>query len=177
MFIKLSSIQTIYKGVYNSFDIFKFLRGKRLKEYLSIHDADGRIPFTSDNINTLLSIVKYINDLNGEICEIIVYGKFVKIICDKRFEFHFYGYDVSGDSLYHSSVFRAFFENPDEIYFREIRTCYFNRLNNNGLFYDRSDADEFASYIQLHNEEEVFEQDGRLFPIMIYNIEKVTSLY
>lgn len=96
---------------------------------------------------------------------ILISSNYDCIIEDKL---KFLGYDISGESYYHSPIYRAFFETfsniCSDIKMSEFKDC----LNNNGLFENKNDAIEFLNYIDI-NYKNFFEEDQHIKPVQIFD--------
>ncbi|MDD4412952.1 MAG: hypothetical protein PHR14_00145 [Oscillospiraceae bacterium] len=167
MKLLLSNNNEKYTGVQ---DIFNFLEldinKDIINEYFSILNNDGGIPFSKYSLSVLKKMETEITECGASVT-ILALAESSESQPDS---FHFLGFDVSGDSFFHSPLFRTFFETPESTYFNAIRERFSKHLNKKGLFSDISIATEFTQYIRENNSENVFESDGNIRPIAIYSI-------
>ena len=133
-----------------------------INEVLYMADKNGDIPYSCDNFRKLHKIQKKLA-IKGLELEIILAGNAPN---DSFFfkTFTFLGYDVSGDSLCHSLIFRYFFDDSCSKF--DTNSKLIGRLNQNGLCSDISTAYEFITSVSIHSQ--LFEHDNNIAPIAIW---------
>lgn len=168
--IQLCQKMDDYKGIERHISVAKFPKKKNfIENYLSMADENGEIVFSHDSWINLLEIKKVLYSI-GVFVDVIVCSEKETDIT-KKYPLQFLGFDISGDSFYHSPLFRSVFQSPYSANFQDVHNQFSNYLNKNGLFSDMSDAKKFIQYIQENNKGNVFENDKNIRPIMIFGEE------
>lgn len=165
--------QKMYYGVeqYND-GVFDKLSSLDLKKYINLMNSNGHIELNENNFIELVKIYnKYLTDNN----KIIIWGFDPDDSFVKNLKCVFCGYDITGESLFCSPVFRTFFENNSSLYLKNLKKVYCKYLNENGLFSNHDIAFNFLEEIQA-NGMEYFENDGLLKIIQIWTVSKNTNL-
>lgn len=135
-----------------------------IKEIMYMVDENGDIPYSHENFRKLHMIQQKLAGKGLEL-DIILAGVEPQDSSVYKSSV-FLGYDVSGDSLSHSLIYRSYFDNPHFIsdYFAEFS----NYLNENGLFSDISAANKFINCTAIHPQ--IFENDGNVAPVAIWEL-------
>lgn len=159
-----------YKGIERHISVANFPKRKNfIENYLFMADENGEIVFSHDSWIKLLEIKKDLYSVGVFVDVVVCSEKETDII--KKYPLQFLGFDISGDSFYHSPLFRSVFESSYGANFQDIYNQFSNYLNKNGLFSNVSDAKKFIHYIQENNKDNVFENDINIRPIMIFGEE------
>ena len=80
----------------------------------------------------------------------------------------FLGYDISGDSMYLSPLYTAFFGNNGGEFFRSLQSKLSCGVNDYGLFDRIENAVELIELINAAEDNDIFEKDGQLKPVCVY---------
>lgn len=139
---------------------------KMMKRLLELSEDEGEIPCCTSNLNLLLEIQQQLWNVGFD-TDIIVAGDEPDTSWCNEIGFEFLGYDICGDSFYHSPVFRAVFEVPDSDFFEETRKNYGKYLNANGLFQNIEDAGLFLEYVKS-DKSDTFESEENIRPVKIF---------
>ena len=156
------SSKSAYKGIEREGeDLFRHLSKKEFEQYTGLFE-DERIPFSENNLLALMHINAHIKD-----CEIIVFSE-NKVVFPESINSTFLGYDVSGDSMFLSPLYTAFFGNNGGEYFRSLQSKLSCGVNDFGLFNSVENAVELIELVNAAKDDNVFEEDGKLKPVFVY---------
>ncbi len=164
VYIDIVSSKRAYRGIERGGeDLFRYLKRMDLKQYLGLFEGE-RIPFSENNLIALMRINARIKDH-----EIIVFSE-NEVDFPESVNSAFLGYDVSGDSMYLSPLYTAFFGNNGGEYFRSLQSKLSCGVNDFGLFNSVENAVELIELVNAAKEDNVFEEDGKLKPVFVYSV-------
>ena len=137
-----------YRGIEREFSFFqKNVPLNVLLTIMELHSDSEEIRFTAQNLECISRIQRDLKEKKTEFELILVGERFDDEWCNEN-GYYSLGYDVSGESYYHSPVFRTFFEENEIGGIRKIKEQYASLLNENGLFDRREDAESFAKTVK-----------------------------
>ena len=162
----LCQMVNVYRGLDRSFPFScKGFSRKAIKTLLSLVDNYGDIICSQHNVDILKKVQTSLISQGFDSEIILVSDNSCPLgLCGSALSF--LGYDVSGDSFSHSFVFSAFFDQASCMDFQGARDCFQSKLNENGLFKDELDANDFICFIHQNNE--MFERDRNIRSLKIW---------
>ncbi len=140
---------------------------KMIKKILKLADSSGNIVYSNYNFK-ILSGIKDKLLYNGIETDLLYVTDSNEKTNNIKEEFLFVGYDVSGDSYYHSLVFKILHEKSKGVNFKNVQENFSKKLNDNGLFTNKSDALEFIDVIKSFYDINEIESDDNIRPIQVY---------
>ena len=157
-----------YKGIERELS-YSAIPNKTLKKIFNFVNEDGEIPFSVQNLKEIKNIHNQLT-VKGIILDIIVATDDYEIYHCFDDRFSFLGYDVSGDSYFHSPIFRLFYDKLDYICQNNVHEVFKDKLNKNGLFSSKKLANDFIKII-FENKDDFFEPDDNIRPIKIFEVK------
>lgn len=148
MYIDIFKISSEYRGIGRAKNFLPMLKNQLANEYFSLLDEDAHIHLTSQNHYILRTLLNSIVHQDRKEYDIIAFGNSDMSKLDEYFfNAKFLGYDITGDSYNESPIFRAVFDNSNNIH-----SVISNYLNEYGLCNSISDCYKIIKYINDNND-------------------------
>lgn len=154
-----------YRGLERSLPFAnKLISANVIMDILGMADNDGDIPYSFENFGKLQAIRERLV-VKGLALDIILIGQ--PPMDNSHYKsVNFLGFDISGESLFHSWIYRYYFDALDVASNRNDE--FYGKLNQNGLFSNAATASQFIEHMSAYSYH--FENEKGISPVEIWEL-------